>query len=52
VLGIGSATKIEQLTIEWPKPSTRVDKFTNLDVNRYVRIREGGEISDMPNGKG
>jgi hypothetical protein len=28
-----------------------VDKFTNLEVNRYVRIREGGEISDMPGAK-
>lgn len=51
VLGIGSATKIEQLTIQWPGPSTRVDKFTNLEVNRYVRIREGGEISQMSSGK-
>jgi len=52
VLGIGSATKIEQLTIQWPGPSTRVDKFTNLEVNRYVHIREGGEISEMPSAKG
>lgn len=51
VLGIGPATKIEQLTIQWPGPSTRVDKFTNLEVNRYVRIREGGEISQMSSGK-
>ena len=51
VLGIGSATKIEQLTIEWPKPSARVDKFTNLEVNRYVRIREGGESSELPGPK-
>jgi len=52
VLGIGPATKIEQLTIQWPGPSTRVDKFTNLEVNRYVHIREGGEISEMPSAKG
>jgi hypothetical protein len=51
VLGVGSAPKIEELSIQWPGPSTRVDKFTNLEVNRYLRIREGGEISDMPGAK-
>jgi hypothetical protein len=41
ILGIGPATKIDQLEIQWPLPSKHVDKFTNLDVNRYVHIVEG-----------
>ena len=45
VLGIGSSVRIDELEIHWPAPSTRVDKFTNLQANRYVRIREGGEIA-------
>ncbi len=41
VLGIGAATKIEQLEIHWAAPSKRVDKFTNVEVNRYVHLIEG-----------
>jgi hypothetical protein len=44
VLGIGSAAKVDALEIEWPKPSARIDKFTDLEPNRYLRIREGGEL--------
>ena len=41
VLGLGKASKIDELEIHWPLPSKRVDRFTNLDVNRYLRITEG-----------
>ncbi len=41
VLGLGKASKIDELEIHWPLPSKRVDRFTNLDVNRYLRISEG-----------
>jgi enediyne biosynthesis protein E4 len=44
VLGIGSAAKIDELEIHWPAPSKQIDKFTNLPVNRYVRIVEGKGI--------
>jgi hypothetical protein len=44
VLGIGPAAKVDVLEIEWPKPRTRVDKFTDLEPNRYLHIREGGEL--------
>ena len=44
VLGIGSAAKIDELEIHWPAPSKKVDKFTNLPVNRYVRVLEDGGI--------
>jgi hypothetical protein len=41
ILGIGPATKIDELEIHWPAPSKRIDKFTNLAVNRYLHIVEG-----------
>ena len=41
VLGIGSATKIDELEIHWPGPSKQVDRFTNLPVNNYIRAVEG-----------
>jgi hypothetical protein len=48
VLGIGSAAKVDTLEIEWPKPSRQVDKFTDLKPNRYLHVREGGEINGIP----
>jgi len=41
VLGSGTATSIDELEIHWPGPSKRVDRFTNLPVNRYIRVVEG-----------
>ena len=46
VLGIGSATKIDELEIHWPAPSKQVDKFTNLAPNRYIRVSEKGGIHE------
>jgi hypothetical protein len=45
VLGVGTASKIDELEIQWAAPSKQVDKFTNLPVNRYLRIIEGKGIS-------
>ncbi len=46
VLGIGAAARIDELEIHWPAPSKRIEKFTNLPVNTYVRVVEGkGVIS-------
>ena len=45
VLGIGKAAKIEALEIHWPGPSKRIDKFTDLPVNTYIRIVEGKGIA-------
>jgi hypothetical protein len=41
VLGIGTATAIESLEIKWPAPSGKVERFTNLPIDRYVTIVEG-----------
>jgi len=44
VLGVGVHSKIERLEIRWPAPSTRVDTFTDLPVDRYISIVEGKGI--------
>jgi hypothetical protein len=41
VLGLGAHAKIDQLEIRWPAPSTRVEIFTDLPVDRYISIVEG-----------
>ena len=41
VIGLGSATRLDWLEVRWPAPSTRVDRFTNLPLDRYTTITEG-----------
>ncbi len=41
VLGIGSAARIDWLEIKWPQPSGRVERVTDLPIDRYVTIVEG-----------
>jgi enediyne biosynthesis protein E4 len=41
VLGLGPATKVEFLEIKWPAPSGRVERFTDVPIDRYITIVEG-----------
>src|SRR5205807_9601968 len=41
VLGLGPATKVDWLEIKWPLPSGRVERFTDVPIDRYVTIVEG-----------
>jgi hypothetical protein len=41
VLGIGQRTKLDWLEVMWPQPSGRVERFTDLPIDRYVTIVEG-----------
>jgi enediyne biosynthesis protein E4 len=41
ILGLGTAAKLDWLEIKWPLPSTRVERFTDLPIDRYVTIIEG-----------
>ncbi len=41
VLGIGPAAKVDWLEIKWAQPSGRVERFTDLPIDRYVTIVEG-----------
>lgn len=44
VLGLGQAKKLDFLEIQWPKPSSRIDRFNDVPLNRYVTIEEGKGI--------
>ena len=39
VLGVGTAAKLEYVEIRWP--SGKVDRLTNLPMNKYVKVVEG-----------
>ena len=41
VMGLGAAAKIDWLEIKWPLPSGKVQRFTDLPLDRYVTIVEG-----------
>jgi len=41
VLGLGKHEKLDWLEIKWPQPSGLVQRFTDLPVNRYIKIVEG-----------
>ena len=41
VLGIGARTKIDWLEVHWPQPGGAVERFTDLPLDRYIRIVEG-----------
>lgn len=46
VLGIGMRPRVEWVEIKWPLPSGRVERFTNLPINKYITLTEGsGEPS-------
>lgn len=42
VLGTGAHQKIEWIEVQWPQPSGAVERFTNLPIDRYVTLTEGG----------
>ncbi len=44
VLGIGRRTKIDWLEVKWPPPSSLVERFTDLLIDRYVTIVEAEGI--------
>ncbi len=41
VLGLGPKTKLDWLEVQWPQPSSAVERFTNLPIDRYITIVEG-----------
>ena len=46
VLGMGPATKVDFVEIKWPQPSGRVERVTDLPIDRYVTIVEGKGLMD------
>lgn len=45
MIGLGKATKLEWVEIKWPAPSGKVERFTDLPIDRYITIVEGKGIS-------
>ena len=41
VLGLGGSAKVNWIEVKWPQPSGRVERFTDVPVDRYVTIVEG-----------
>jgi hypothetical protein len=41
VLGLGAATKLDWLEVRWPAPSTRVERFAGLPIDKYTTVVEG-----------
>jgi predicted NUDIX family NTP pyrophosphohydrolase len=41
VLGLGKATTVDYVEIKWPQPSGKVERFTDVPIDRYVTIVEG-----------
>jgi hypothetical protein len=45
VLGLGKATKLDWLEIKWPAPSGKVERFTDVPVDKYITLTEGKGIA-------
>ena len=41
ILGLGTADQIDWIEIQWPAPSTVVERFTDIPIESYVLIVEG-----------
>jgi hypothetical protein len=51
VLGLGSAHQLDWLEVEWPGPGRRIERFSDLEVGRYVSLVEGeGYPAPSPRG--
>jgi hypothetical protein len=50
LLGLGAAKQVESLEIRWP--SGRVDKLSNLPINRYIKVVEGAGLAKSANANG
>lgn len=49
VLGIGSRPKMDWVEVKWPGPSSLVERFTDLPIDRYVALVEGTGKRQEPN---
>jgi len=44
LLGLGAATKLDWLTIRWPNPAAKTDRFENVAAGRYYTLKAGGPL--------
>jgi hypothetical protein len=52
VLGLGRAATLDWVEIKWPLPSGKVERFTNVTVDRYTTIVEGSGRAGGAGGTG
>ncbi len=45
LFGLGTHSKVNKITIDWP--SGKTSAYSDLNSNRYYRVIEGGEISEL-----
>jgi hypothetical protein len=41
LLGLGKRNKLDWIEVQWPQPGGKVERLTNLPVDRYVTVVEG-----------
>ena len=41
VLGLGTATRVDWVEVKWPQPSGKIERFTDVPIDRYTTIVEG-----------
>jgi hypothetical protein len=41
ILGIGQRTKMDWVEVQWPQSSGKVERFSDLPIDRYITITEG-----------
>jgi hypothetical protein len=44
VLGLGAATTVDWLEVEWPRPSGRKQRFQDVPADRYLTLVEGAQL--------
>jgi hypothetical protein len=52
VLGLGGAVRADWVEVKWPRPSTRVERFTGLPADGYAILVEGAGQPSAPPAKG
>ncbi len=45
VLGLGTNPRIDWLEVQWPKPGGKVERFTEVPIDKYITIVEGRGIA-------
>ncbi|MBI4904491.1 MAG: CRTAC1 family protein [Acidobacteria bacterium] len=41
ILGLANSTKLDWIEVRWPRPSSRVERFTPLRIDQYIVLQEG-----------
>lgn len=42
--GLGKTTTVDSVVVRWPNGTLKTEKFTNIPVNHFVKLTEGGKV--------